>query len=567
MNNIGLSIQEGVALGNSPYKDPSKRNVGILLQSRRGVPNLPTRVQSLKEFYDKFGEPDPKYFGHAIVKNIFDEAGNARVTLYVSRVVSKTAPQIYGQLTASSDKIYAGYRGEKDPGVWALGMTVDIYTLSTLVEGSAVCIVKSAIGEELERFYAPSNKELFLYINKASKYITMAEPTTIVAKPLVPLTGTYTATEGDATVTNSGTADTALLIKGSTLFSGDVLIGRVESVDSVTKTVTLTSPALVSVSAQTLKIRSNAPWDTVTLSLGEGEDNVVEEDFYEGGTAISPTGLSSFDKTDIQLLLCTEFHSLSMAKEMKKYVDRVKGPIGLINLPLLANDGIASYYNSNLSSVGESYLASIAGWLTVLDNKNNEQLIPALGAWVGAGFLRTPYLNGDYIHIPPAGIDSMLTSVTDVVPRKLSSTEANNMIENSSNIISSIDNVGFYIGSSRTYSKNELFKSIHIRMQTTYYKERVLRALKFMEQKPNTPELKREALITLRTFFKEEYDRGALERSIPFETAYQGICDRSNNPTTQDRKTINIDILWIPTECVESVSISLLRNDGVLTLI
>jgi len=89
--------------------------------------------------------------------------------------------------------------------------------------------------------------------------------------------------------------------------------------------------------------------------------------------------------------------------------------------------------------------------------------------------------------------------------------------------------------------------------------------LRFAEQKPNTPELKREILVECSTFFKTEYDNGALERSVPFDTAYTGICDKSNNPVTQDRKLLNVDILWIPTECTESIHLSLQRNDGVLT--
>ena len=90
--------------------------------------------------------------------------------------------------------------------------------------------------------------------------------------------------------------------------------------------------------------------------------------------------------------------------------------------------------------------------------------------------------------------------------------------------------------------------------------------MRFSEQKPNTPELKREMLVKLRQYFKTEYDNGALERSVDFDTAYQGICDNSNNPPGQDRKLINVDVLWIPTECTESIRLSLQRNDGVLNV-
>jgi hypothetical protein len=129
-----------------------------------------------------------------------------------------------------------------------------------------------------------------------------------------------------------------------------------------------------------------------------------------------------------------------------------------------------------------------------------------------------------------------------------------------------VENVGYYVGSSRTYSTNDLYCSVHIRLQTSYYVRALNAMLRFMEQKGNTPELKNQALKALYRYFKSEYDNGALERSVPFDTAYQGICDKSNNPVGQDRKLINIDVLWIPTECTESIRLSLQRNDGVLNI-
>lgn len=53
---------------------------------------------------------------------------------------------------------------------------------------------------------------------------------------------------------------------------------------------------------------------------------------------------------------------------------------------------------------------------------------------------------------------------------------------------------------------------------------------------------------------------------MSFEKAYQAICDKSNNPASQDRKIVNVTIMWIPTECTESIVVSLQRNDGILIL-
>jgi len=282
----------------------------------------------------------------------------------------------------------------------------------------------------------------------------------------------------------------------------------------------------------------------------------------------NPTGLACFTGKDIQIIACTEFHSLTMAKVLDTYLRGQEGPLGVINLPLGATEFDAEEYATELQLNGISYMAgAYLGWAKVSDSVGNSLLIPAIGPVLGAAYLRTPNIQGDYIHIPPGGTDSVFKYVSDMIPQQLSQPLINKLVRDfSCNVINFSDSVGFFVGSSRTYSTDPLYQSIHIRQQTSFYKKLLGVKMLYVEQKPNTPELKREALIDLRTFFKTEYDNGALERSVPFDTAYQGICDRSNNPTSQDRKTLNIDALWIPTECTEAVKISLKRNDGILTV-
>ena len=206
------------------------------------------------------------------------------------------------------------------------------------------------------------------------------------------------------------------------------------------------------------------------------------------------------------------------------------------------------------------------GWCKVPDENGNAMLIPAIGPIIGAAYIRTPYIQGDFIHIPPGGVDSLFNNVMEVVPARISQSTKNRLVQQlSCNVIQYVENLGYYVGSSRTYSTSSLYSSVHVRLQTSYYLRALNSKMRFLEQKPNTPELKREALVQLQTFFKSEYDNGALERSVSFDKAYVGICDKSNNPSTQDRKLLNIDVQWIPTECTESVHVSLLRNDAILT--
>jgi hypothetical protein len=130
MNDVGLSILEGVSVGNTRYKDPSKRNIGLLMQSVRGVPYTPTKVSSLEDFNIILGGQNSAFLGPAIVKNLFDEAGGATVNLYLARALgsdSVTASKA-GTLGAVAVTAKAGYKGSDDPGKWGNDITMELYS-------------------------------------------------------------------------------------------------------------------------------------------------------------------------------------------------------------------------------------------------------------------------------------------------------------------------------------------------------------------------------------------------------------------------------------------------------
>jgi hypothetical protein len=89
--------------------------------------------------------------------------------------------------------------------------------------------------------------------------------------------------------------------------------------------------------------------------------------------------------------------------------------------------------------------------------------------------------------------------------------------------------------------------------------------LAFVTQKSNSPALKKQVIGSLNNFMQGEYNNGSLEQAVPYSTNVNIICDQSNNPLSQDRKILNIEVDYIPPEAVESVIIQLNRNDAVLT--
>lgn len=569
MADVGLSIVEGVANGASAFKEPSKRNIGLLGQFIRGGSFFPTKITNLEDFNTIFGGQSSSFFGPAIVKSIFDEAGNAPVTLYVARVVGADSVVATGSVSIGDGEsaemdVSAGYKGKDDPGAWANGMEVSLYSFSSRVKGMFTLIVN--YGGNQENYNYATLAEIQNAVNKVSKYITIEFTGEIKKLVFKSLTGTASASTSSNEISGVGTSFLTELSIGSVIYdSKQNLIGTVSSIISDTK-LTLTSRVLKAVETAKITKRDDKVY-TATLSGGvDGE--VQESDFYPVESTTDPKGLACFDGYDVQILACTEFHSLSMAKALNEYLKGRKNPIGVVNLPLNADEGTAELYAMDLQTSGTSFLASYMGWCKVPDENGNAALIPAIGPVLGAAYIRTPYLQGDFIHIPPGGIDSLFNNVLEVIPARLSQSSINKLVQQfSCNIIQFVENTGYYVGSSRTYSTSSLYASVHIRMQTSYYLRALNSKMRFLEQKPNTPELKREALVELNTFFKTEYDNGALERSVDFDQAYQGICDKSNNPTTQDRKIINIDVLWIPTECTESIKLSLQRNDGILTTI
>lgn len=566
MTDVGLSIVEDVANGASAQKDPSKRNIGLLGQFIRGAAFTPIRITSMEDFNVIFGGQSASFFGPGIVKSIFDEAGNAPVTMYLARVVGSGSVVANGVGTLTGDatmNVNAGYKGVDDPGAWANGIEVSLYSFSSRTRGMFTLIVK--YGDKQEQYNYATLAEIQTAVNKVSKYVTIEFSQEIEKMTFKNVAGTVTSTTSSNELTGVSTHFKTELKVGDVLYTSEkALIGTVAAITSDTK-LTLVSRAAVAVQA-TITKRDDKVW-TATLA-GGADGNVTEEDFAPVESATNPKGLACFNGYDVQIIGCTEYHSLAMAKVLNEYLKGRKGPIGIINLPLNADEGTAELYADALQTSGISYLAgAYLGWVKIPDNNGNAMLIPAMGPVLGAAYVRTPYLQGDFIHIPPGGTDSLFNNVLEVIPARLEQSTINKLVQQlSCNIIQYVENKGYYVGSSRTYSTNDLYCSIHIRLQTSYYVRALNSTMRFAEQKPNTPELKREMLIKLRQYFKAEYDNGALERSVDFDTAYQGICDNSNNPSGQDRKLINVDVLWIPTECTESIRLSLQRNDGVLNV-
>jgi len=292
----------------------------------------------------------------------------------------------------------------------------------------------------------------------------------------------------------------------------------------------------------------------------------VEADFYPVPSTTQPRGLAIFDGADIQLIANTEHHTETMAAQGKTYCANRGNSLYVANLPYLSDDDTVETFAGLLQSESTgAFIAAYNFWVKTTDDSGNFVWTPSVGVILGAGYVRTPQQSRGHVWVPPAGVDSSFNDVLDISPNPLAQATINLWVQRyTTNVAVYKQGRGFFLYSSRTCATNPLYHSVHVRRTTSYLVDTIQNNMLFSVQKPNTPELRREIVVALTLFMRGIYADGGLERSIPFEEACIITCDKTNNPPSQDRKILNVDIEWIPTECTESVVIRLNRNDGIL---
>lgn len=302
---------------------------------------------------------------------------------------------------------------------------------------------------------------------------------------------------------------------------------------------------------------------TVTMILSGGVYVAPDaSDYTPVPDPVAPTGLAVFDGYNIQLLAVTELSDVNIAQALSDYCGQRGDVHGVAVLPFRANSTAAQSFATALQTTGRSHISVYDHWRRVA-TVNGSAWIPGIGYILGAGYIRTPALQGDYIHIPPAGVDSVSRGAIECAPARRSQVDLDFYTrELTINSVVFVEGTGYYIGTSRTMSTNPLYVSIHTGLQASYYVRAINNNMLFATQKPNTPELGRRGYVALRNFFKDEYAVGALERSIAFEKA---VIITTLTPGVNDRTTRIWTVDYIPTEVAEAVRINVNRNDGALS--
>lgn len=609
---VGLSTSQGVSNGSTPLQPSDKYNIGIMWERQRGIPNVPITVNTLQEDRKIFGGVVSGQVGALISRNIFKNSGSYGASITGIRMLgasSVVASQLVNDAAAGTASLAVVTLITHASGVAevkqcsplnnALTTSYSVVIAETGATGTPWTFVYAALNAApgdvvnglvalmlastsfMNAFDVQANGDSFK-LTSVAKNVAFTVTPTITQASATPVTlGTVKAAQqgqDDPGTWANGAVSTTLYPYGVGYpgrFALNIALNGV-TVESYTSATIAGLYAQMNANSFYLRIDTSGgtagAWvtttQTFTLSGGTYVAPTGESAYYPtyDGSG-NPVGMSLFDSMSIQMYAVPDYQTSTMAAQGQLYCSGRGAGIFVTCLPQFANSAAVKAFSQVLQTADiiGSYVSATNAWVRTSDESGGNVWVPAVGCILGAGYLRVPKMNADKIWTPPAGTDSVFVDCDMVSPNNLSQATINLYVQTyTTNVVVLQNGTGNYLISSRTMSTNSLFESIHVRRLTDWILGTLQNSYQWVSQKPNTPELKKSIIVGLLQYFRGLYNDGALERSVPFETAVSVISDITNNPRTQDRKELNVDIEWIPVECVEAVAMNLNRNDGVL---
>lgn len=611
---VGVTTEERVINAFSIGSDVSTRNIGMAVARQRGVAGKPILVNSLKEDKRIFGDHVSNMYSSYVVENLFNNLGGYPVNLYQLRVVgagslaskvvvknaSANTQQIAVQTTQNAsvtqsqqDYVSVNNVGVGDVFTYKITGTDDMggtptpftetvsFTATTPNSADVLLGLKSL----LDTFFSTLTDQFTT--NISSNILVIESPVNSAFTSLVTSTNEPTSEDIFEVVAGRGGDEDAgdwgnsLRVRvypinhpnGSSdgykmeVFYQGYLVE--DFISNGTNWQTLVD--IVNQNSEYVLI--NAINLSVALELG------VFDSALSGGVYVAPTqqnfdpkynavtgeaeGLAIFEGVDVQILACPEVFSPSFVKLCDDFA-RTNLKFFIFNMPYLANESVLETYYNALFTPDQSFIGGYLNWVEVpADSNGNKIWIPSIGYVLGAGYIKKAGLYNGYVWTPPAGTETNAKGIFRITHDTLSEDTLSRFIKKwRCNVIKFVKNVGFCTWSSRTYSNNPLFESIHIRLETNWIIQNLkIRNEKFL-QRLITPSLYKEQRTDNLIWFKNIYEQGGIERSIPFADAVVITIEQSK----ENRKETEMEIAWIPPECNEHIHIKVSRNDGVLII-
>lgn len=615
---VGVTVEERVINAFNIGSDISTRNIGMAVARQRGVAGKPILVNSLKEDKRIFGDHTSNMYSSYVIENLFNNLGGYPVNLYQLRVVgagsvaskvivknaspntqalsvvtqqngSASQPQIDVVTIANvgvGDSFTYTIAGQDDITGTPVPFTESFTHVATTTSGTDVL---NALKTQMDTYFATLVDAL---INNFT--VTVSGNTlTIESIPLSVFTSSVSSTN-DATAENifevvagrqgeedAGNWGNSLRVRvypiGHTngspdgykmeiFYQGYIVESYVSNGDDWQSLIDAVNQRSEYVLINALDLTKELTLSVFDSLLTGGVYNApTQADFEPKHNSVtgSADGLAIFEGIDAQILACPEVFSPTFVRLCDDFC-RANLKHFVFNMPYLATEGVLETYYNAIFTPDQSFVSGYLNWVEVpADSTGNKIWIPAIGYVLGAGYIRKAGLYNGYVWTPPAGTDTNAKGVFRITHDTLSDDTLSRYIKrHRCNVIKFVKNVGFCIWSSRTYSNNPLFESVHIRLETNWIIQNLkVRNEKFL-QRLISPSLYKEQRTDNLIWFKNIYEQGGIERSIKFEDAVIITIEQSK----ENRKETEMEIAWIPPECNEHIHIKVSRNDGVLVI-
>ena len=605
---IGITTQERIGNALNLGSNLNTRNIGLLMERERGVALRPTLVTDLKEDLLKFGGKNPTMFGPHVMEQIFNNTGSFAANVYGARVVGagslaafvkvEDAPPSDQQFITNTvqvatstqphiseakainpnvgDTYNISIRLASDPVgsailfsfVAASTSAADVITgIKALWDASvpATTIATVVANSDILEITGVNNNEIHVVVTSAvNGGVSNGDIFNVIA-----------GQEGQADVGTWGN-DLAIRVYPIGDPNGNPTNYQFEVYYLGFLVETYLKPTWEEL-AQDVNIRSAyvlmeeisyaipLTQGVFIANLASGVyDAPIDSDFLPRYHPVTqaPSGMAVFEGVDVQILACSEVFNVQMAKECMDFAE-VNKMFFVFNMPYLATETILKQYKTSLVATDPSFGASILNWCEVSTDDGGTIWVPYIGVLLGSAYIRKAAANNGFAWIPPAGTETRAKGILRITHDNLTDVTASRYAQvHLCNIVKFIPNIGFCVWTSRTYSSNLLFHSIHVRLLTNWLIQVVaIRNTEFI-QKLNTPALKNQITVSNLLFFKDLYEKGGIEQSIAFEQAV--VIKVTTNK--DDRKNVDLDIAYVPPETIEHLHITLTRNDGILVL-
>ncbi|MBX4215640.1 hypothetical protein KW797_01685 [Candidatus Parcubacteria bacterium] len=270
--------------------------------------------------------------------------------------------------------------------------------------------------------------------------------------------------------------------------------------------------------------------------------------------------LQDFNGKDVQIVVAPDLQSLLQAQNLEAYSATRANTLSLTAAGHgNTDDDLESIYP--LLPQAKSYLAGYRGWVEMDDERGGTIFVPPIGHIIGSGYIRKSKDNGGYAHIAPAGPTANFRDVISVDDGIYDQIRLARVNKTGFNPIVFQSGFGIFPKTSRTFSTQDKWYSIHVRIQANFFKVSFEGTFGILEQETNNESTRRRLRSPIVDFLRTQFSAGGIEQIGGFDNNAAVTCDTSNNTdeVVQQRRLV-CDVVYRPSEVAEDIAVNLIRT-------